>query len=253
MDALVDEYLGVRMGVDLSKVSCDETTIVESGRRLSPETSYGYVHALWWLCFYDGRSVIAVPPGARSSIQAFIGNGGRPPLPSRAVGARLAAYMDPVIEASGLVRDDRIQTGHLFACDERGLCRHSMAACAKLADAEVCLAEGIYVPRRCIQDGVAFGVLAEHAVVSVAYAHRSGALQERVADVGVETTAEYRRRGMASASVSALVADYCSRGGQAIYGCSRDNVPSITTAKSVGFQPYAQSLVLSAHRGDAGR
>lgn len=39
MYALVDEYLGVRMDVDLSKVSCDETTIVESGRRLVPETS----------------------------------------------------------------------------------------------------------------------------------------------------------------------------------------------------------------------
>ena len=85
-------------------------------------------------------------------------------------------------------------------------------------------------------------------VVSVAFAHRAGILEDRVADVGVETALAYRRQGGAQAAVSALVAHFTAHGGEARYGCSPSNEASVGTARSVGFIPYGKSLILSAPR-----
>jgi RimJ/RimL family protein N-acetyltransferase len=85
-------------------------------------------------------------------------------------------------------------------------------------------------------------------VVSVAFAHRAGILEDRVADIGVETAAGYRRRGYAQAAVAALVGHFTQRGGEARYGCSPSNQASMAIAQSVGFVPYGKSLILSAPR-----
>ena len=55
---LIDSYISIGLGVDLADVEPKRTTVVESPRRLDCETSYGFVHALWWVRLDDGRSVM---------------------------------------------------------------------------------------------------------------------------------------------------------------------------------------------------
>ncbi len=89
-------------------------------------------------------------------------------------------------------------------------------------------------------------------VVSVAYAHRAEMMEDRVADIGVETSPVYRRRGYARAVVSAVIGEIAQRGGQALYGCSPDNAASIATALSCGCALHASSRVLILRAGAAG-
>ena len=59
---IIDRYMGERLGAELFGLPKVRVTVVESPRRLRPEMSYGFVHALWWVWLNDGRSVISVPP-----------------------------------------------------------------------------------------------------------------------------------------------------------------------------------------------
>ena len=52
--------------------------------------------------------------------------------------------------------------------------------------------------------------------------------------------------GIAQAAVSALVDAPAQLGGEALYKCGPANAASISTARSVGFVPYATSLILAA-------
>ena len=84
----------------------------------------------------------------------------------------------------------------------------------------------------------------------MAYAHRTGLMEDQVADLGVETAEHYRRRGYAQTVVSAVVAELAHGGGEAIYACSPGNLASVATALSVGFAPYATALSLTAPADD---
>ena len=128
-----------------------------------------------------------------------------------------------------------------------------MPDCRRLADESVPAAEGLRLPTHCFPDGVVYGVVRDNKVVSVAYAHRAGVMEDMVADIGVETAPGHRRRGWARAAVSALVGHFTERGGEARYGCSPDNKASVATAESVGFVPYGKSLILSAPRVSDGK
>ena len=250
---LIDKYVGIRLGVDLADVKPEQISIVESPRRLSPEMSYGFVHALWWVRFDDGRSVISVPPGCKRGTGHVIGDIGKDEYPfTEEAGTILKTSIESAIKKAGLAPVDRILLDLAFACNGKLLHVFPLTTCQKLGNPAAPLADGVHVPPRCIEDGVAFGVMDRGVVVSVAYAHRSGVMQDCVADIGVETTASHRRQGLAKATVSALVNDFTARGGQARYGCSPENSASIATAVSVGFRPYAESLILAAHSDQDG-
>lgn len=92
----------------------------------------------------------------------------------------------------------------------------------------------------------AYGVLADGQIVPVAFSHRSGILEHKVADLGVETSPAHRRRGYAQTVVSPVVASITHQGGEARYGCAIDNSASAATARSVGFVPYATVPVLAS-------
>ena len=102
------------------------------------------------------------------------------------------------------------------------------------------------LPAQCFPDGVCYGILDGGRIVTKAFAHRTGVMEDKVCDVGIETAAAYRRRGYAKTALSALVAHFASCGGEAWYVCRPDNGSSRATARSVGFVPYGRSLVLAA-------
>ena len=246
---LVDEYVSTRLGPLLPTLPEGRHTVVESSRRLTAEQSYGYVHALWWVWLADGRSVVSVPPGFAHEIRRLLGSpGSDEAIFEDDLADRLRPPVDRALREAGLLSTDRILLDLVLACDASLLRRHPHAACQALKDSAIPPADGLHLPTHCFPDGHVFGVVADGEIASFAFAHRSDVLENQVADIGVETAASHRRKGFARAVVSALVADFVERGGEARYGCSPDNVASRATAASVGFVPYAKSMILAAPR-----
>ena len=247
---LVDRYIGARLGADLSAFGNEGVAVVESARRLRREQSYGYIHALWWFWLTDGRSVASVPPGAGEAIDEVLREvRSAEQLSDPALVARLRPTVDVALLSAGLNATDRAQRALWFACDAVHLRRHLCESCRRLTDESMPPAEGVRLPVHCFPDGIVYGAVADGRVVSVAYAHRSGFMEDRVADLGVETSPGCRRRGYARAMVSAVVEQVTHTGGEATYDCAPDNLASVATARSVGFVPYGTSLALCAPAG----
>ena len=246
---LVDRANGIRMGLDFSALEAGEPAVVASERRLSSELSYGYTHALWWMVLSDGRSAVSVPPGAGPAVQEIIcGAGDHQAMWDEAIREKLKQPVDGVLRSKGMPCVGRVFESLAFACDGTLLRRHNLASCHRLYDEGIPTADGLNHPTHCYPDGVVFGVVADGVLASVAYAHRTGTLEDRVGDLGVETAEDYRRRGYAKAAVSAVVAHFVQSEGEARYGCSPKNEASIATARSVGFVPYGKALILAARR-----
>ncbi len=249
---LVDRYVGLRMEVALQALEPCHVTVVESPRRLWREQSYGFVHALWWMWLADGRAAASVPPGAGDAVARILTDvrcGEQLFDPDLA--ERLKVPVDDALRRAGLQATHRVLRDVVFACNASLLRRHAHGDCRRLVDDSVPPAEGLGLPTHCFPDGIVYGVVVNGKVVSVANAHRTGCMEDRVADLGVDgTSPAYRRRGYAKAAVSAVVAHITRAGGEARYACDPRNVASRATARSVGFVPYATSLVLSAPAPD---
>jgi hypothetical protein len=244
---LLDLYMGLRLEADLAALNPGRVAVVESPRRLKKELSYGYLHALWWVWMTDGRSAVSVPPGAEGAVRAVVSDTRSPDdMLAPGLAARLAAPVDRALIAHGLDATDRTIHAVRFACNAALLHRHRCAECRRITDESVPPAEGLSLPTHCFPDGIVYAVVADGHVASIAHAHRSHLMEDRVADLGVETAPAYRRRGYARTAVCAVVQHITSGGGEAIYGTGPGNAASIATARSVGFAPYFRALVLSS-------
>ena len=249
---LVDRYMGLRMEADFASARPGRTTVVESPRRLKKELSYGYVHALWWVWLSDGRSIVSVPPGAGDGIRKAVA-GIEPPdsFADPELPDHLAPPVNEALKENGLTPIDRTIRGLTFACNGQLARRHRHGDCRQLCDESVPAAEGLSLPTHCFPDGIVYAVVVDGEAASIAYAHRSHLMADRIADLGIETAPAHRRRGYAKTTVSAVTAHITDRGGEALYGTSPDNHASIATASSVGFVSYATKLILSAPGPDA--
>lgn len=251
MFPLVDEFHGIRMGVDLALLEPRRVTVVESSRRLQKEQSYGYIRALWWLWLEDERSAVSVLPGTGDAV-GKIASGVRSAerLLEPQLAQRLKGPVNALLREAGMPEADRVLHDVVFACNAELLRRHECGDCRRFVADSLASAPGAELPTHCFPDGIVYGVVVDGEVVSVAYAHRTGLMEDRVADLGVGTARGHLRRGYAKTAVSAVVEHITARGGEARYGCAPDNAGSIATALSVGFVPYGVSLTLSAPRRD---
>jgi GNAT superfamily N-acetyltransferase len=225
---IIDKYLCVRMGIDLTNLTPGRTLVVESHRRLCREEGYGYLCALWWLWLADGRTAISVPPGASPAVQVISPDVQDPQRLSQPdLAEALTGPVSAALAQAGLPAVNRSHRDVSFACNAGLLRRHTCGDCRRLSDESIPAAEGLSLPT-----------------------HRTGLMEDRVADLGVDTAEAYRRRGFAKTAVSAVVEHIARGGGEAFYTCRPDNHASIATARSVGFVPYGTSLVLSAPAAD---
>ncbi|MBI3947266.1 MAG: GNAT family N-acetyltransferase [Armatimonadetes bacterium] len=243
----VDCYTGTLLGINLPAVAPGSAAVVECARRLCCEASYSFVHALWWLSLTDGRRLVSVPPGAGPAVARALAqidaHGG---CLNPAAVRWLRAPVDEALVTAGLRPTARVIQDLCFACSGARLRRHHDGNCCRLTDGSVPPAEGLHLPAHCFPDGIVYGVIIDGRIASVAYAHRTGIMEGTVADIGVETAPAYRRRGYARTAVSAVVAHVAQQGGEARYACGAGNLASAATARSVGFVPYARSLILAA-------
>jgi len=244
---LVDRYHGIRMGFDLAALEPGALAVVESARWLQREQGYGYLRALWWLWLEDGRRAMSVPPGTAAAIGSVAREVRSPDDMFRPeIADRLRRIVDAALHDAGIGPSDRTLTDLCFACNAALLRPHPGAECRRLTDDAIPPADGLRLPTHCFPGGIVYGVVADGTVASVAFCHRTGVMEDRVADIGVETAPAYRRRGFATAAVAAAAGHVIRAGGEARYGCRPDNTASVATARSVGFVPYGNSLVLAA-------
>ncbi len=245
---LVDHYLGEVLGIDVASMEPEECRVVESPRRLRCEQSYGFVHALFGMCFRDGRIAISVAPGAAAAIARVV-TWHKPKFESDFQRDLLLGLQETVRTARehmGVAPSGNASEGWLFACRSKPECLPIGIDYRQLHDESIAPADGLRLPTHCFPSGIVYGVVEDGRVVSVAYAHRSGIMEDRVADIGVETAEPYRRRGFAKAVVGAVTAHMAQVGGEALYMCSPSNVGSVATVRSVGFERYSRRIVIPA-------
>ncbi|MHB9108354.1 MAG: GNAT family N-acetyltransferase [Armatimonadota bacterium] len=245
---IVERFLSIGLSCEMADVPPGRLTVVETPLRMKREgESDGYIRVLWWLQLADGRSVLSVPPGTGAVLRPLVVNLGVPlRLSEEEALDHLRAPANDALSRIGLPAVDRAFTDRSFACHGGLLHRHQCGECIRLVDDSIPPAEGLRLPTHCFPDGIAYGIVADHRVVSVAYAHRTGVTAVQIADLGVETAPDYRRRGFAKTAVSAVVEHVTRNGGEAYYCCRPDNHASVATATSVGFMPFGTSLILRA-------
>ncbi|MHB9133373.1 MAG: GNAT family N-acetyltransferase [Armatimonadota bacterium] len=244
---LVDRQLSLRLGCDLSTVHPGTVEVVETPIRLQREISYHYRRACWWVWLADGRSVVSVLPGAGKAVRRLLGGiEDAEALLDPALGERFRVPTNDALSAVGLPAVKDIFGDLCFACNRALLRRHSCGESKRLVDESIPPAEGLKLPTHCFPYGIVYAVIADGHAVSTAYAHRTGVMEDLVADIGIVTAPAYRRKGYAKTAVSALVDHITRQGGEARYSCAPDNHASIATAQSIGFVPYATSLLLMA-------
>ena len=248
---LIDEREGIRMGANLVALAPGETLVVESPHRLQKEQSYGYIRALWWLWLADGRSAVSVPPGAGDRVERIVKTVREPAqLNDEGLAEQLRAPVNESLRQAGLEPVDRVFSDVCFASNEHLLLRHHHGDCRRLTDDSIPPAEGLGLPSHCFPDGISYGIVVAGEAVSIAFSHRPGVMEDRVADIGIETAEGHRRRGYGKTAVSAVAGHVIDVGGEARYACRPDNAASIAAARSCGFVDYARSLILSAPRRD---
>jgi len=197
----------------------------------------------------DGRSAVSAPPGTEGAVGEIV-RAAPHTLEQfdEQIIARVRAVIDDALTGAGLKPVRRVHADVCFACNQRLLRRHTRDDCKRLLDDSIPFAEGIgpYDRFAWFPDGIFYGVVDDGVIASYALAHRSGVMEDQVADLGVETAPAYRRRGCAKTVVSAVVKHITRKGGEAHYYCRPDNAGSIATARSVGFVRHGRSLVFSA-------
>ena len=151
---LIDNYLGERLGASVGTVSPGNSTVVESPLRLRAESSYGYVHALWWVWLSDGRSIISMPPGTGTAVSGVVaGIHSADEMTCPEVQIQLRSIVDGSLERAGLRRTDRVLQSLLFVCNHLTLRPRPLGSCRRLRDDSVPASSGLRLPTHCLPDG----------------------------------------------------------------------------------------------------
>ena len=245
---LTREYLSSRLD---TADSGEAVTIAESERRLRCEPSYGFVHLIWIIALADGTRAASLPVDAAPKLKAFL----RDALPAADITSkvfirRMKKYAKA--EAKRLFgkkqfrkRRFRCYSDLMFACDAATLAPENTNVRPQRITEVLPCSEDIHLPARLLPDGIVYGIINDNTIVSIAYAHQTGEYRHLVADIGVETSKQQRKKGYARACVRAVAQQAIDGGGESLYKCSPENTASIHTAQSAGYQPYGKSLIFS--------
>ena len=241
---LVNDYVLFRLG---AKNINDELTIIESERRNKCEVSYGYVHMIWIVKINNGSVIASVPFNTSEKVKSFLYDN----IKNNDIYDDL--FISPLKELA------KIEAKKNFDKELRGCSSSLIFACnaetiaplnpnvytTKITDKNYQCFDDIHFPDHCIPDGVVYSVIENNKIVSLAHAHKTGEYQDIVADIGVDTSKEYRKKGYARECVNSVARHFIEKGGESIYTCSPDNFASIKTAISAGYEPFGKSLAFT--------
>jgi len=240
---VLDRYMGLRIGVDFSALKPGKPVVVEWPEwPMAPQRTVFH-----WLWLDDGRSATAVPPGFRDEFASIVaGTRGAETLLEPALIEKIRPVVDRALAQSGMdsVRDENIFQAPVFGCSPATFKKQDRHQCQRLTDRSLPVAAGVKLPDVCTPEGIAYGVVVDGKVVSVAFSRDTGAMRDEVAVVSVHTSPAWGGRGYGTATVSRVIEHVVSSGGEAVYRCRADNEPSLAIARSVGCIPYGKYIML---------
>jgi len=241
---LVDEYMFSRLGLQSINKNL---TIVETEKRHTCEISYGYINMIWIVKFIDNSVVASVPLNLSETIKSFIyDNIDKYDITDSLFITPLKELADK--EAKKLFDKSlcRCFNSLIFACNNESIAPISQnVKTVRITDKRFECHDDIHFPEHCLPDGIIYGVIENNKIVSLAHAHKTGKYQDIVADIGVDTSKDYRRKGYARECVNSVARYVINKGGESIYICSPDNIASIHTATSAGYEPYGKTLTFA--------
>lgn len=241
----IDRYLFSRLGIENPSQINKPMSIVLSNRRTKRELSYGFIHAAWIVVLKNNTIIISLPSDIEKDILDKIQQLAID-IEDNHIVSNLKTLLDLYAAKTYNKPIDSVFSDYMFACnkDTVSITKQDITA-VRIKDDHIPAADGLCLPAHCFPDGIVYGVVIDNTVVSVAYAHRTGEYQDSVADIGVETAIQYRKRGYARECVIAVANHVIQKGGQAVYKCAPENFASIATAKSAGFIEYGRSLIFA--------
>lgn len=92
-------------------------------------------------------------------------------------------------------------------------------------------------PTRALANGFGYALLRDGVVVCEAFA---GASSQGVIEIGVNTHADYRRRGYAALTCAHVIAEAERRGWRTYWNCAAQNAASVALAHKLGYGPMQQ-------------
>ena len=230
----------------------NKLTIVETDKRHRCMPSYGMIHMFYIVKFSDDSIVASVPLNTSEKIKMFLYENANKydiddnlfvlPLKELAgeeayklFGKELKGYWNSLI----------------FACDAETIAKpNANIKTVKITDNSYECFEDVNFPNHCIPDGIVYGVVENNKIVSLAHAHKTGEYQDIVADIGVDTSIDYRKKGYARECVNSVARHVISKGGESVYICSPNNIASINTALSAGYMPFGKILIFTVESDD---
>ena len=134
----------------------------------------------------------------------------------------------------------------IFACDNETIAKpNENIKTLKIIDNSFECCDDVNFPEHCIPNGIVYGVIENNKIVSLAHAHKTGEYQDIVADIGVDTSKDFRKKGYARECVNSVARHVIERGGESVYICSPNNTASINTALSAGYKPFGKILIFT--------
>jgi len=241
---LIDEYMFSRLG---GQNIYKRLTIIETEKRHSCEMSYGYISMIWIVKFSDDSVLASIPLNFSEKIKSFLyDNIEKYDITDDLFISQLKELAD--IEAKDLFDKSpcRCFNSLIFACNSETISpKNTNIKTIKITDKSFKCCDDIHFPEHCLPDGIIYTVIENNKIVSLAHAHKTGKYQDIVADIGIDTSKDYRRKGYARECVNSVARYVIDKGGESIYICSPDNTASIHTAVSAGYKLYGKSLTFS--------
>ena len=247
---LLKQYAAKQLGIAVDYLVQDGVFIIESERRSQRELSHSYIRVLYWIHFLQGATVISVPPGFREIVEHCLkGKSGMKQFPNEDRITELIKNINTLLEKNGRPLIEEKLDNEVFACDRLSLkeieFNDNSGTLKRIQNTDFEYAKDIWPPNHCLPDGVIYGIIKNEKVISVAYAHQTGIMENLVADIAVVTSKDYRRKGYAKAVLQAVMKHFVNKEGEAWYGCSPQNIASQATAQTAGYIPFAKSLILA--------
>ena len=241
---LVNDYMLFRLGAtEMSR----EFKIVETERRHKRESSYGYVHMIWIVKFADDSVIASIPLNTSEKVKSFLcENINQYDIYDNFFVSQLKDLAD--FESKRIFGKESCgyTPSSIFACNSNTIASaNENINVMRITDNSFECCDDIHFPDHCLPNGIIYSVVENNRIVSLAHAHKTGEYQDIVADIGVDTSIDYRRKGYARECVKFVARHFIEKGGESVYSCSPDNIASVNTALAAGYKPFGKSIAFT--------
>ena len=230
-----------------AKTPTEKLTIVETEKRHSCMPSYGMIHMFYIVQFSDDFIIASIPLNTSEKTKLFLHEN----ICMYDIDDNhfVSSLKELANEEAYKLFNKQIK-GHwnslIFACDAETLAKPNPDInTVRIIDERYECSEDVNFPDHCIPEGIIYSVVENNKIVSLAHAHKTEEFQEIVADIGVDTSSDYRKRGYARECVNSVARHAIETGGESVYICSPNNIASINTALSAGYVPFGKILVFT--------